>query len=140
MANFSLYTGSSIDDYFDEESSIELSRPTVASVQTDTNAVTWGSVGGVVGALMVASGVLVKLRHRLAMVDRVLSTIQSGLRTALGFLRPHQAHDASTSPMGTPAASGVPFSNATDSDRQAIEMQGRNQAHCEQPNARSLWV
>ena len=108
MANFSLYTGSSIDDYFYEESSITLPSPTVASVQPDSEAVTWGSVGGVIGALMLVSGVLVALRRKLAAVDRFLATLQSVPRAALELLRPHQAQDASTSPIATPAVSGVP--------------------------------
>ena len=143
MANFSLYTGSSIDDYFYEESSITLPSPTVASVQPDSEAVTWGSVGGVIGALMLVSGVLVALRRKLAAVDRFLATLQSVPRAALELLRPHQAQDASTSPMATPAVSGVPFRNATDSARarvQNIEMQGLAPRHCDENNARSLWV
>ena len=143
MANFSLYTGSSVDDYFYEEPSTTLPSPTVASVQPDSEAVTWGSVGGVIGALMLVSGVLVALRRKLAAVDRFLATLQSVPRAALELLRPHQAQDASTSPMATPAASGVPFRNATDSARarvQNIEMQGLAPRHCDENNARSLWV
>ena len=139
MANFSLYTGSSVDDYFYEESSTTLPSPTVASVQPDSEAVTWGSVGGVIGALMLVSGVLVALRRKLAAVDRFLATLQSGFRAALNLLRPHQAHDASTSPMATPSAGGVPFRNATDSEhRNAIEMQGLG--HCASNCAHSEYV
>ena len=140
MANYSLYTGSSIDDYFlGEEPSTALPVATTASLEGDTSGVTWGSVGGVVGFLMLGSTILVALRRKLAVVDRFLATLQSGFRAALNVLRPHQAHDASTSPMATPAASGAPFRNATDSDRRnAIEM--RRLPHCSSNNARSQYV
>ena len=50
MANYSLYTGSSVVDYFyGEESTTGLPVATIASAHADTSAVTWGSVGGVVG-------------------------------------------------------------------------------------------
>ena len=140
MANYSLYTGSSVVDYFyGEESTTGLPVATIASAHADTSAVTWGSVGGVVGFLMLVSTILVALRRKLAAVDRFLATLQSGFRAALNLLRPHQAHDASTSPMATPAAVGVPFRNATDSDRRnAIEMRGLG--HCATNSARSEYV
>ena len=144
MANYSLYTGSSVVDYFyGEESTTGLPVATIATAHADTSAVTWGSVGGVVGFLMLASTILVALRRKLAAVDRFLATLQSIPRAALELLRPHQAQDASTSPMATPAASGVLFRNATDSARarvQNIEMQGLAPRHCDENNARSLWV
>ena len=140
MANFSLYTGSSLDDYFNAEEPTNSSHvATIASSEGDTSAVTWGSVGGVVGFLMLASTILVALRRKLAAVDRFLATLQSGFRAALNVLRPLQAHDASTSPMATPAAGGAPFRNATDSDRRnAIEMRGLG--HCATNSARSEYV
>ena len=135
------YNGSMIEDFFAEESSTILPGPTVVSVPTDNStAVTWGSVAGVVAFLMAVSGALVAARRKLQAVDRVLSRVQSGLATILSlFVRRQGGQDATTSPMGTPGpASGVPFRNATDSDRQHIEMRGRS-GHCEQ-GARSLWV
>ena len=130
MANYSLYTGSSVVDYFHgEESTTGLPIATIASAHADTSAVTWGSVGGVVGFLMLALTILVALRRKLAAVDHFFATLQSGFRAALNVLRPHHAHDPSTSPMATPSAGGVPFRNATNSERRnAIEMRGLG--HC----------